>query len=137
MRCRCRSRGEEEFVSSVSTGKKAYDTSHAFRLPQVRTYERVLIVLLFQAKLTDGSQDSSEYMVAVPALKQLAALGNMKLSNFLKLLSMNEELLNTLVKCDIVSTAAGIVRFQSRAAKWYVESLPAARWHARRWASKI
>ena len=35
---------------SVSAGKKAYDTSHAFRLPQVRTYERVLIVLLFQAE---------------------------------------------------------------------------------------
>ena len=106
MRCRCRSRGEEEFVSSVSTGKKAYDTSHAFRLPQVRTYERVLIVLLFQAKLTDGSQGSLEFIVAVPALKQLATMDSMELSDFLKLLSMNEELLNTLVKCDIVSTAS-------------------------------
>ena len=83
------------------------------------------------------AQDSSEFMVAVPALKQLAAFGSMKLLDFLKLLSMNRELLNTLVKCDIVSTAAGIVRFQSRAAKWYVESLPAARSHARRWATKI
>ena len=73
----------------------------------------------------------------MPALKQLAAFGSMKLLDFLKLLSMNRELLNTLVKCDIVSTAAGIVRFQSRAAKWYVESLPAARSHARRWATKI
>ena len=126
MRCRCRSRGEEEFVSSVSTGKKAYDTSHALRLPQVRTYERVLIVLLFQAKLTDGSQGSSEFIVAVPALKQLATMDSMELSDFLKLLLMNRELLNTLVKCDIVSTAAGIVRFQSRAAKRYAESLPAA-----------
>ena len=89
---------------------------------EIRTHVR----FLFQAKLTDGSQDSSEYMVAVPALKQLAALGSIELLDFLKLLSMNEDLLNTLVKCDIVSTAAGIVRFQSRAAKWYAESLPAA-----------
>ena len=126
VRCRCRSRGEEEFVSSFPTGKKAYDTSHAFRLSQARIYERMLIVLLFQANLTDGLQDSSEFMVAVPALKQLATMDSMELSDFLKLLSMNRELLKTLVKCDIVSTAAGIVRFQSRAAKWYAESLPAA-----------
>ena len=93
--------------------------------------------MLFQAKLTDGSQDSSEFMVAVPALKQLAALGSMELSDFLKLLSMNRELLNTLVKCDIVYTAAGIVRFQSRAAKWYAESLPAASQQGRRRTTKI
>ena len=96
------------------------------------------LFLLFQANLADGSQGSSEFMVAVPALKRLATMGSMELSDFLKLLSMNRELLNTLVKCDIVSTAAGIVRFQSRAAKWYAESLPAARSHARRsWATKI
>jgi len=90
-----------------------------------------------QANLTDGSQDSSEYMVAVPALKKLAALGSIKLLDFLKLLSMNRELLNTLVKCDIVSTAAGIVRFQSSAAKWYAESLPAASSQGRRRTTKI
>ena len=124
VRRRCRIRGHARVDTSVSTGKKAYDTSHAFRLSQASIYERMLIVLLFQANLTDGSQDSLEFMVAVPALKQLATMDSMELSDFLKLLSMNRELLNTLVKCDIVYTAAGIVRFQSRAAKWYAESLP-------------
>ena len=67
------------------------------------------------------------YGIVVPALKKLARAepgSRMAVEEFLELLCVREDLLNALVSNNIVSAVQGTVKFQSRAAQFYVDQLP-------------
>ena len=70
------------------------------------------------------------YGIVVPALKKLARAepgSRVTRKEFLELLCVRKDLLNALVSNNIVSTVEGTVKFQSRAAQFYVDQRPPPR----------